>query len=1669
VSLFPDSAFATSTGEDATTPTVSRIEWLKGLAETFDFSVEEDNYPDNYYADVSSDSEDYYTVMLATEFGVLDIEAGGNVYPEEPTTREFAVQTLNYCLGFQLDENYEYTFDDIDDVKYPDNAQIALNRGWLSLVEGCFKPELSITESEMELMLADAAEVVASAEVDDAHDNTYEFADYVKVFPESEYANVDEKDVVTISNPSVTIEKGDTFVVWVSELPSIYVAENVEKQDGTVTITTSEADTSTAVLSVDSSGTVKMDLSQFDGADGVEVEYVRTQSQARAAARAYSISASQNSVVATTDVKLPNGVKASITCNLSDLSVSHIIDTKNHKFYVSVKGNSTITSSVSLDVVSTALGTSSIELGYVSIAGVGKVTISAELALNGKITAIYTGDFEAGMQYSRQDGFRLIKNFVKKSFNTTAEANASIGVKVNFGVNFIVVSGNVYATTGISAKLLSTSYDDGSAPGNCTQISAWLYVSIGAEAKINLIVWKQSWSKNIDIYDSTNSPVRLSFHYEDGKQVYACARATSQSGSGTTDGTGNIYVTPVNSKYGTGSYGDTSSVGTSDAGKTVSLWTYTVTDNKATITGYNGNASIVSVPTKLDGYVVDAIGDKAFAENQKIKKIGVPEGVVRIGNQAFSGCESLDELNLPESLVQMGYLMIENTAIKSITIPKNVAECSKTYSLNAGVLCWAGPLANSKCLKKVIFEEDMETIPANILTCRGYDSYVTSVIIPTSVKNIGDFAFYGCNNYCISSLHEGVEKIGESAFEECDKIQTITIPKTIKTIGENAFAGCENLKSVIINTDKVGENNVTIGSLAFKQCEKLTTVELSENISSIGTSTFSGCTSLKNLTLPEYLTYIGDCFIENTAIESIVIPKNVAECRLSLMRNGSLANCKSLKIVIFEDGMKKIPAGILASPSYVSNVTTVQIPSSVKEIGDWAFYSSENLQLDNLPEAVQVIGQGAFKDCTKIKTIEIPQTIRNIAEQAFLGCTALESVVMQYNSVLDDTVQVGASAFADCVMLTTVELSENVSGIGNCAFSGCVKLKSLSLPENLKSLGYRFIENTSISSIVIPQQLQECGIEKGDEKYNGPLSGCETLKTVLFENGIAKIPSYVCANVSSLIEITLPVSVKKIKEDAFYQCPSLKTVYYSDGTQADWGNISIESGNDSLEEVLINYHEHVPEEKESREATCTKKGLTAEIYCIECGAVLKEAEAIPVIQHEYSIKEEKVAPTCINTGVDEWYCVNCGNSIEETVPTIEHKYRVQVVEPECNTVGYTEYVCMMCGDAYQTEFTAPVGHTWGQGVITVEATKTSNGIKDYTCEKCGESKSEIIPTQSDSSHEHDYVKIAVVEPTCTNDGYSQWVCSICNDTYQDDVVLATAHDYSIKIENQIPTCTGNGLTRWYCSNCDAYREEKVPRTNHNYFTIENEASCTAVGSTTYICANCGDTYTSMYTPPIGHTWDEGTIIQNATTKSSGIKRYKCIQCGEDKTEIIPIIAAQETNNEESQITVYKITYKTNGGTLSSKAVKSYDVTKAVTLVNPTRKEYTFAGWYSDSKFKNKVSSIKKGSTGNKTLYAKWTKVSVSKTTLTKVTNAKGKKLTATWKKVSGAKGYQLSYSIDKNFKKSISKLVTKTSYTATKLTKGKTYYVRVRAYKIDSAGNKVYAKWSNVKKIKITK
>jgi len=167
---------------------------------------------------------------------------------------------------------------------------------------------------------------------------------------------------------------------------------------------------------------------------------------------------------------------------------------------------------------------------------------------------------------------------------------------------------------------------------------------------------------------------------------------------------------------------------------------------------------------------------------------------------------------------------------------------------------------------------------------------------------------------------------------------------------------------------------------------------------------------------------------------------------------------------------------------------------------------------------------------------------------------------------------------------------------------------------------------------------------------------------------------------------------------------------------------------------------------------------------------------------------------------------------------------------------------------------------------------------------------------------------------------------------------------------------------------------------------------------------------------------------------------------------------------------YNIVYKLNKGINHSDNPAAY-YNEKVTFKKPKRAGYTFAGWYTDSKYKNKITSIKKGTKKNYTLYAKWTKVSVKQTSINSVSNNASKTITVKYNKVSDAKGYQIAYSTNNKFTKSTTKTATatKTGRALKKLTKGKTYYIKVRAYKNDSAGNKVYGKYSSVKKMKVSK
>ena len=170
---------------------------------------------------------------------------------------------------------------------------------------------------------------------------------------------------------------------------------------------------------------------------------------------------------------------------------------------------------------------------------------------------------------------------------------------------------------------------------------------------------------------------------------------------------------------------------------------------------------------------------------------------------------------------------------------------------------------------------------------------------------------------------------------------------------------------------------------------------------------------------------------------------------------------------------------------------------------------------------------------------------------------------------------------------------------------------------------------------------------------------------------------------------------------------------------------------------------------------------------------------------------------------------------------------------------------------------------------------------------------------------------------------------------------------------------------------------------------------------------------------------------------------------------------------------YKITYKLNGGKNNAKNPTAHTGYANVKLSSPSRAGYIFKGWYTNKKFtkKSKITTISKTKKGAITLYAKWEKVKKpSKVTIKTVKSSKSATLTVTTKKVTSATGYEIKIATDKKFTKNVKTYTTKKLSTTFKsLKKGKTYYVKVRAYKLDSANKKVYGSYSSVKSIKVKK
>ena len=1527
---------------------ISRIDWVQELVTLFDLTVDEDNYPDNYYSDISTDDSFYRDVMVACEFGMIDLEAGEEFRPEDAVTREFAAQTMNTMLGF-VPETDSYTYQDTADVTYKEAAQIAIDRGWVTVAAGKFLPEQSLTTEEHDAMIADAKKVLADAQIETGKENTCTFASGVVVVPKGTAVSIDVDGIVMIENCPVTIKQGTTFAVYVNDIVMAYKAESV-RTDGTTTyITTSDADDG-AVLNVDQQGELDVDMTEFIPAD--EETYVVngvtvTEGMTR------GISYKNNTLRADKTISVSDDVTATVSVVISNMKVNYSLN--NNDYYFSVSGDMEYSCNVKGDAFKDINHT--LTLGAVPLGGVGMLTLAMEYNLSGEATLTVEKEFEAGFAYS--DGFRIVGNSHKKGFSFSAEADLTTGIVLSAKATLGIVSGDIYAKTGARMNIKYVRYSSGT-PTYCASQAAYLYASVGASAKIGVGIASKTFSKSIEIWGKNNSPVRVYYHIEDGVLRTSCTRGKEFAAQGGWTS----YWTSPGSRYfnpaGVGSYFD---AGAGAGGAIVPIYTYTLDDaNRATITGYSGNATALYIPGEIDGHEVVAIGDRAFENRTDLRTVMIPDSVEKIEFEAFYNCINLKIVDLSSNLTTIGYDVFGNCkSISKIEIPKSLKKFDGTWG--RGTNLSYGAFGGCSNLKTVNFEAGSTIVCAALfMGCDG----IEEIELPDTITEIGDSAFKSCKNLNKVIIPESVTKIDGDAFAECSGLVDIKMHEGINTIGSRAFYKCDRLLDIVI-PDSVEK----IEFEAFRGCDKLENIKLSENLTIVGYGVFGDCKSISKIEIPKSLKKFDGTWGRGTNLSY-----------------GAFGGCSNLKTVNFEAGSTIVCAALFMG---CDGIEEIELSDTITEIGDSAFKNCKNLDRITMNNGIEILESSAFEDCFSLTTINIPNTVKAISNSTFQDCTSLTEVHL--SNILKE---IPASTFSGCKKLTTINFPSTLTTIGNSAFSGCESLPEAILPSGVEKIESNAFKNCkAMKKAVVPDTVSSVG--------SSAFYGCEALADITLGSKLKKIESQTFYGCTVLPSIVLPYNVTTIGDSAFVNCTKLTQITVPRNTT------SIASNAFSYPKKMTMYG---PSDCYAQTYASGKgiKYVTQDIHATSVSLDITEKTAERYDDFQLTAT---IAPLNFTDAV-VW------TSSNEEVATVSDTGYVEI----CG-VG-TAVITVTAGNVKAAcKITVPQLIDWiefDEDEIELKAGQTYQ-LKPYISPSDATNK-KLKYTSSDT-------KVAEVSAS--------------------GLVIAKSEG-----EAKIRAAATDGSDEYAVC----------------YVTVTGKAKVTGITlDRTSAEVKRGEKLTLNVTASPSYASNKKVVWKSANTKIATVDANGSVTAKAPGRTKITVTSSENSSYQAScTVTVpYKITYKLNKGKNNASNPSTY-YGKKVTLKNPSRKGYAFAGWYTDAKFKKKITSISNSAKSDYVLYAKWTKVKVAKASLTSAKNSKSKQILLKYKKVSGAKGYEISYSTDKKFKKAVTKKNTaKTSYTISKLKKGKIYYVRIRAYKMDSTGKKVYGKYSSMKKVKVSK
>ena len=495
------------------------------------------------------------------------------------------------------------------------------------------------------------------------------------------------------------------------------------------------------------------------------------------------------------------------------------------------------------------------------------------------------------------------------------------------------------------------------------------------------------------------------------------------------------------------------------------------------------------------GDSVTEIREYAFQNCTSLKNVIIGDAVKIIGKGAFSGCVSLTNVEMGISVENIGYAAFRDCKLTSISIPNSVQIIDE--------------FAFSKCnnIKNVHYTGDVSDwcsieFKGNYSnpTSYGADLYFNNellidVIIPTNITYIDEYRFVGCTSLKTVTITNSVTTIS-GGFGNCTSLETIIIPNSVTVIDNHAFSGCTSLNNVCIpdsveilgygvfnKCDSLTQMSIpnsvtTIGDFAFNMCKSLLTIDIPQSVTSIGYSSFISCTSLEAInfggTIEQWQSIsLGDYWNTNTA--SYIIYCTDGE----IAKDGTVtyyqAASKGLEYELDSDGQSYSVTGIGTCRDKDIVIPSEYMGLPVSCIGQIAFLEADFIETIFIPDTVVQLDYLPFPLCNSLVSIEVSSThpcfvsidgdlyIREGIYPNFEGKTVYQYALGKTNTTFTIPQGVGAiapGAFASCLPLEEIVVSEGVTYIEYAAFAMCGSLKKITMPITIEYLGPALFEES---------------------------------------------------------------------------------------------------------------------------------------------------------------------------------------------------------------------------------------------------------------------------------------------------------------------------------------------------------------------------------------------------------------------------------------------------------------------------------------------------------------------------------------------------------------------------------------------------------------------------------